>query len=305
MHGKYHESASGSSRYREAWNLIQAILKNARRLLISVPIILLPVLLFLLLNEATKALPDPLRRSEIAFDAAYLLGDRFLEHLTGAASSWRLIAALFLGVNFVGGWITLIGFTTIIDAIAKNRADIVENAKSIKLHQLAKFILSQAVLYPCYFIVAALLYLAVYQLYSRYQLTYIHYAFVALILLIPLHFGLTSMYALILLLRTNLVHEMRLLRTALWPTNIAKLYSFYLVRLAIEGAVAAATYFILRMFIPTSLAIIAAGFAALLVPFAFLRVSSLIFKLTLLSSDPVAQALALKSLSVRPGDRGS
>jgi hypothetical protein len=278
------------------WSLVYSIIRGAKRILISVPIILLPILLFIMFNESTKALPDPLARSEMSFDAAFLFSDRFRNHLSRAMLNWPMMLGLFLSVNAIGGWLTFLSFATILDAIAKGRTGILESAKSIKLLYVSKFLFSQFILYVCYLLLATLFYVALYQFYQRFGVYYTHYSMVVLVLIVPLHFGLTSMYSLILLLARDRMHEWRLLQIAMMPKNLWKLFLFYAVRLALEVVIGLSIYFALRTFISDSLAVVAGGLVALLVPFAFLRVSSVIFQLTILSSDSVAQELVGKSL---------
>ena len=293
------DTIPGSGPLQAAWSLARAILRSTKQLLISVPIILLPVFLFILFNEGQKALPDPVRFSELTFDAAFLFSDQFLRHLSTVATRWMLILGLFLSINLIAGWITLLSFSMIIDAISKDSVSFFANARLIGPSQLAKFIVCQFILHVWFVLAAGLLYFVLYQLYARYAWPHTHYLLTPIVLLIPLHFGVTSMCALILMLASNGAHELRLIGIAIRPRNFIKLFSFYAVRVAIEAAVGAVVYLTARTMLSASIAIVVAGIAALLVPLAILRVSSAIYKLTLLTSDPVAQDLALKSLRNR------
>jgi hypothetical protein len=277
--------------------LLLAVVAGAKRLLVAVPLVLVPVLIFGVFNEAIKVIPDPTRRAELKFDSTFLFGDAFRAHLSEIASNWPLIVGLFVALSAVACWIKLLVAGSIVSAIANRRADVFHNATSIGLGKVARHVVLLAALISTYLVAAAALYLALNHLH-RHGLPSAHYGFAIFILVLPLHIGLQSIYGLILIISSDISHEMRLVRLAARPKNLARLYAFLALRLSIEAVIVLVAYFLLRRVIPES-ALIAAGIVALLIPFAFMRASSALYELTLLANDPVAQQLVAKSLTDR------
>ena len=261
-----------------------------------VPMVLMPVLIFCLFNEAIGKIPDPIRRAEFRFDSAFLFGEGFFKQLSEITSHWLIIVGLFISMSSVASWIKLLGAASIVSGLENGRAEILRNARSIGSAKVLRFVIFHAVVYSTYLLAASLLYLALLSFHRRYGLAYTHYGFAIFALIIPFHIGLQAMYGLILTIGLNVAREARLLvRIAVRARNLARLYGFFTLRVSIEAAIVFAVYFILRQLVPES-ALIAAAIAALLIPFAFLRVSSTLYQLALLANDPTAQQLARKSL---------
>lgn len=279
----------------QRWSLLLAVVSGAKRLLIMVPMVLVPVLVFCLFNEAIGKIPDPVRRAEFRFDSAFLFGDGFLKQLSVIASQWLVIVGLFISMSSIASWIKLLGAASIVSGLENGKAEILRNARSIRIAKLVRFVIFHAVVYSAYLLAASLLYLALLSLYRRYGLAYTHYGLAFFALIIPFHIGLQAMYGLILTIGRNVAHEARLIRLAVRVRNLARLYGFFTLRVSIEAAIVFAVYFVLRQVVPDS-ALIAAAIAALLIPMAFLRVSSTLYQLALLENDPTAQQLARKSL---------